>query len=124
MVWCGVVWCGVVWCGVVWCGVVWCGVVWCGVVWCGVVLCGESTVAKRQRPGCLAPGKMHNGWAPNLNPEANRKPYAPAAGGWPLMSWAPSVQGFPRGCPAALPAGAIEVLVGPTPSFLRALLGP
>ena len=37
--------------------------VWCGAVQCGVVWCAEGAATKWQWPGCLAHGKMQNGWA-------------------------------------------------------------
>ena len=43
-------------------------------VWCGVVWCAEGAVTHRQRAGCLAHGKLQNGWALNLNPKSECKP--------------------------------------------------
>ena len=52
-----------------WMQIVWCDVVGCGAVRCGAVRYVEGTVTKRQWEGCLAHGKMQNGWALILNPE-------------------------------------------------------
>ena len=109
---------------VVWCGVAWRGKAWRGVVWCSAVCCAEGAVTKRQWLGCLARGKTRNGRAVCLRVRCAWCVAHLRQGAVAPIELGGVNSGLPWRHPAALPAGAVEALAGPTPSRLCPLLGP